>query len=128
MESSLPQAAIEGVRPMRDGGFAQVLITNQLGIARGYCDAATLERIHDRLQSTPTGGNLLLPARTLKRLRLPQARHRELVRKAMRRFGISRRAGRGHRGTAALTGGGGRDRVRMAPRAGPPLRRGARFP
>jgi D-glycero-D-manno-heptose 1,7-bisphosphate phosphatase len=43
--------AIEGLRMLRDAGFALVLITNQSGIARGYFDAATLERIHDRLQS-----------------------------------------------------------------------------
>ena len=43
--------AIDGLRLLRDAGFALVLITNQSGIARGYFDAATLERIHDRLQS-----------------------------------------------------------------------------
>jgi D-glycero-D-manno-heptose 1,7-bisphosphate phosphatase len=43
--------AIEGLRLLRDAGFTLVLITNQSGIARGYFDVATLERIHDRLQS-----------------------------------------------------------------------------
>ena len=43
--------AIEGLRLLRDAGFALVLITNQSGIARGYFDAARLEQIHDRLQS-----------------------------------------------------------------------------
>ena len=43
--------AIEGLRLLRDAGFALVLITNQSGIARGYFDVATLERIHDRLLS-----------------------------------------------------------------------------
>jgi D-glycero-D-manno-heptose 1,7-bisphosphate phosphatase len=43
--------AIEGLRLLRDAGFALVLITNQSGIARGYFDLATLGRIHDRLQS-----------------------------------------------------------------------------
>ena len=43
--------AIEGLRLLRDAGFALVLITNQSGIARGYFDPATLGRIHDRLQS-----------------------------------------------------------------------------
>jgi D-glycero-D-manno-heptose 1,7-bisphosphate phosphatase len=43
--------AIEGLRLLRDAGFALVLITNQSGIARGYFDLAALERIHDRLQS-----------------------------------------------------------------------------
>jgi hypothetical protein len=36
---------------LRDGGVALVLITKQSGIARGYFDVATLERIHDRLRS-----------------------------------------------------------------------------
>jgi D-glycero-D-manno-heptose 1,7-bisphosphate phosphatase len=43
--------AIEGLQLLRDAGFALVLITNQSGIARGYFDLATLDRIHDRLQS-----------------------------------------------------------------------------
>jgi D-glycero-D-manno-heptose 1,7-bisphosphate phosphatase len=43
--------AIEGLRLLRDAGFALFLITNQSGIARGYFDAVMLERIHDRLQS-----------------------------------------------------------------------------
>ena len=43
--------AIEGLRLLRDAGFALVLITNQSGIARGLFDAATLEKIHDRLRS-----------------------------------------------------------------------------
>ena len=43
--------AIEGLRLLRDAGFVLVLITNQSGIARGYFDAATLGRIHDRLES-----------------------------------------------------------------------------
>jgi D-glycero-D-manno-heptose 1,7-bisphosphate phosphatase len=43
--------AIEGLQLLRDARFALVLITNQSGIARGYFDAATLGRIHDRLQS-----------------------------------------------------------------------------
>jgi D-glycero-D-manno-heptose 1,7-bisphosphate phosphatase len=43
--------AIEGLRLLRDAGFALVLITNQSGIARGYFDLTRLEQIHDRLQS-----------------------------------------------------------------------------
>jgi D-glycero-D-manno-heptose 1,7-bisphosphate phosphatase len=43
--------AIEGLRLLRDTGFALVLITNQSGIARGYFDRARLEQIHDRLRS-----------------------------------------------------------------------------
>ena len=54
--------AIEGLRLLRDAGFALVLITNQSGIARGYFDAATLERIHDRLQSMLAAEGLQLKA------------------------------------------------------------------
>jgi D-glycero-D-manno-heptose 1,7-bisphosphate phosphatase len=43
--------AVEGLRLLRDAGFALALITNQSGIARGLFDVATLERIHDRLKS-----------------------------------------------------------------------------
>src|SRR5271157_4632342 len=46
--------AIEGLRLLRDSGFAFVLITNQSGIARGYLDAQTLERIHERLEFCAT--------------------------------------------------------------------------
>jgi D-glycero-D-manno-heptose 1,7-bisphosphate phosphatase len=54
--------AIEGLRLLRDAGFALVLITNQSGIARGYFDAATLERIHERLQSMLAAEGLRLEA------------------------------------------------------------------
>jgi D-glycero-D-manno-heptose 1,7-bisphosphate phosphatase len=54
--------AIEGLRLLRDAGFALVLITNQSGIARGYFDAATLGRIHDRLQSMLAAEGLRLDA------------------------------------------------------------------
>ena len=54
--------AIEGLRLLRDAGFALVLITNQSGIARGYFDAATLGRIHDRLESMLAGEGLRLEA------------------------------------------------------------------
>ena len=47
---------------LRDAGFALVLITNQSGIARGYFDIATLERIHDRLQSMLAAEGLRLEA------------------------------------------------------------------
>ncbi|HEX9167470.1 MAG TPA: HAD family hydrolase [Roseiarcus sp.] len=43
--------AIDGLRVLRDAGFALVLVTNQSGIARGYFDVARLEQIHDRLRS-----------------------------------------------------------------------------
>jgi D-glycero-D-manno-heptose 1,7-bisphosphate phosphatase len=54
--------AIEGLRLLRDAGFALVLITNQSGVARGYFDLATLERIHDRLQSMLAAEGLRLEA------------------------------------------------------------------
>ena len=54
--------AIEGLRLLRDAGFALVLITNQSGIARGYFDAARLEQIHDRLRSMLAAEGLTLEA------------------------------------------------------------------
>jgi D-glycero-D-manno-heptose 1,7-bisphosphate phosphatase len=54
--------AIEGLRLLRDAGFALVLITNQSGIARGLFDAATLERIHARLASMLAAEGLRLEA------------------------------------------------------------------
>ena len=54
--------AIEGLKLLRDAGFALVLITNQSGIARGLFDVATLERIHDRLRSMLAAEGLGLEA------------------------------------------------------------------
>lgn len=54
--------AVEGLRLLRDAGFALVLITNQSGIARGLFDAATLARIHDRLASMLAAEGLRLEA------------------------------------------------------------------
>ncbi len=54
--------AIEGLRLLRDAGFVLALITNQSGIARGYFDAAVLERIHDRLRSMLAAEGLRLEA------------------------------------------------------------------
>ena len=54
--------AIDGLRLLRDAGFALVLITNQSGIARGYFDVATLERIHGRLLSMLATEGLRLEA------------------------------------------------------------------
>jgi D-glycero-D-manno-heptose 1,7-bisphosphate phosphatase len=54
--------AIEGLRLLRDAGFALVLITNQSGIARGYFDLATLERIHDRMKSMLAAEGIRLDA------------------------------------------------------------------
>jgi D-glycero-D-manno-heptose 1,7-bisphosphate phosphatase len=54
--------AIEGLQLLRDAGFVLVLITNQSGIARGYFDAVTLRRIHDRLQSMLAAEGIRLEA------------------------------------------------------------------
>lgn len=54
--------AIEGLQLLRDAGFALVLITNQSGIARGYFDVATLERIYDRLKFMLAAEGLQLKA------------------------------------------------------------------
>jgi D-glycero-D-manno-heptose 1,7-bisphosphate phosphatase len=54
--------AIEGLRLLRDAGFALVLITNQSGIARGYFDAVMLKQIHDRLESMLLAEGLRLEA------------------------------------------------------------------
>jgi D-glycero-D-manno-heptose 1,7-bisphosphate phosphatase len=54
--------AIDGLRLLRDAGFALVLITNQSGIARGYFNATRLEEIHDRLQSMLAAEGLRLEA------------------------------------------------------------------
>jgi D-glycero-D-manno-heptose 1,7-bisphosphate phosphatase len=54
--------AIDGLRLLRDAGFALVLITNQSGIARGYFDPARLDEIHDRLRSMLAAEGLRLEA------------------------------------------------------------------
>jgi uncharacterized DUF497 family protein len=89
MESSLPlegaTAAGRGIR----AGLDHQSVGNRARLLR---DAATFKRTHDWLQSMPAAQRLrLVPARTLKRLRLPQARHQELVRKAMRDLGFRAR-------------------------------------
>lgn len=37
------------LRRLRDLGFGLVVVTNQSGVARGYFDMTTLDRIHDRM-------------------------------------------------------------------------------
>ncbi len=49
-EIEFPSGALEGMRLLRDEGFTLVLVTNQSGIARGFFDEETLERIHRRLR------------------------------------------------------------------------------
>jgi histidinol-phosphate phosphatase family protein len=99
--------AIEGLRLLRDAGFALVLITNQSGIARGYFDAARLEQIHGRLQSMLAAEGLRLEAIYV----CPHGPHDGcdcrkpapgMVKSAMRDmgFGPERVAGRGWRAPA----------------------------
>ena len=38
------------IRKLNEAGYLTVLVTNQSGIGRGYFDAETLERIHDKLR------------------------------------------------------------------------------
>lgn len=54
--------ALEGMRLLRDAGFALVLITNQSGIARGNFDEATLRTVHDRLEALLAAEGLALAA------------------------------------------------------------------
>jgi D-glycero-D-manno-heptose 1,7-bisphosphate phosphatase len=51
---------IEGMKLLRDAGFALVLVTNQSGIARGFFDQATLSGIHDRLKEMLSAEGLAL--------------------------------------------------------------------
>ncbi len=37
------------LRRLQDAGFLLVVVTNQSGLARGYFDEATLQRIHDKM-------------------------------------------------------------------------------
>ncbi|MEW6516989.1 MAG: HAD family hydrolase [candidate division FCPU426 bacterium] len=45
----LPGAA-EGIRLLRQEGFAAVVVSNQSGVARGYFDEATVRRVNARLE------------------------------------------------------------------------------
>jgi D-glycero-D-manno-heptose 1,7-bisphosphate phosphatase len=54
--------ALEGLKVLRDAGFALVLVTNQSGIARRYFDEATLERVHERLNAMLAAEGLRLEA------------------------------------------------------------------
>lgn len=42
--------AIDALKSLRDAGFENIIVTNQSGIARGYFDEVTLERIHEKLK------------------------------------------------------------------------------
>jgi D-glycero-alpha-D-manno-heptose 1-phosphate guanylyltransferase len=43
--------AVEGMKKIRALGMGLAIVSNQSGLARGYFDAAQLERIHDRLRA-----------------------------------------------------------------------------
>ncbi len=45
----LPRVA-EGLKLLKEAGFATVLVTNQSGIARGFFPASLVEEVHRRLQ------------------------------------------------------------------------------
>ena len=46
---ALLPGAVEGLRRLRDAGFALAIVTNQSGIARGYCDEAAYDRFRAHL-------------------------------------------------------------------------------
>ena len=48
-ELELLPGAAEGIRSLRGAGLGVAVVTNQSGLARGYFDSATLDRIHARL-------------------------------------------------------------------------------
>lgn len=50
----------QALKRLRDHGFGLVVLTNQSGLARGYFDRATLDRIHAKLQEmlTVSGGEV----------------------------------------------------------------------
>jgi D-glycero-D-manno-heptose 1,7-bisphosphate phosphatase len=54
--------AIEGLRLMRDAGLRFILVTNQSGLARGFFDEKTLDRIHARLRAMLAEGGIDLEA------------------------------------------------------------------
>lgn len=45
----LLEGAANGIRMLRELGLAAIVVTNQSGVARGFFDAATVDRVHARL-------------------------------------------------------------------------------
>lgn len=41
---------VEGLILLQDAGYLLIIVTNQAGIARGYYDKATLDKLHDHLR------------------------------------------------------------------------------
>lgn len=52
----------EGLRLLRNAGYQIVIVTNQAGIARGYYNEATLERLHQYLRELLVAEGLKLDA------------------------------------------------------------------
>ena len=71
--------ALEAIARLNHAGWHTVVATNQSGLARGLFDMAALNAIHARMNRElgavrrPHRRGLLLPARTRRRLSLPQA-------------------------------------------------------
>lgn len=42
---------VEGLTLLRDAGYRLIVVTNQAGIARGYYDQVTMDRLHDHLRA-----------------------------------------------------------------------------
>lgn len=59
-ELELLPGAAEGIRRLADMGLGVVVVTNQSGLARGYFDSATLDRIHARLRELLADGGASL--------------------------------------------------------------------
>lgn len=51
---------VEGLALLRDAGYKLVVVTNQAGIARGYYDQASMERLHDYLRARLAEGGVVL--------------------------------------------------------------------
>jgi D-glycero-D-manno-heptose 1,7-bisphosphate phosphatase len=54
--------AIEGLRALRDQGFALVLVSNQSGIARGLISKEQAEAVHERFAAALTAAGIALDA------------------------------------------------------------------